>query len=994
MAAVSDQDIVSLTLSGSAPAPQAGPALAQPADYTGLISSTEQKYSLPQGLLGAIITKGERSGASAVSRKGAVGVGQLMPGTARDMGVTDPTDPAQNIDGAGRYLGQMLQRYGGDHTLAVAAYNAGPGAVDQHGGVPPYPETQAYVTRVLGQPAAQQGAGQSTGGDDIVSMTLGGKNPSLSAPSEGAAPPPTPTRPSVPTANSIAQMPDASPRASNDIVNANTGASYNPAQVKTLQQMAAAGMLDLSQGAFTTKAGTKTLPYVQTDPGVIPNGQGVYYVDLDGKLQQTAGDEVKPVEGLQQGGIQGLRDVKNSIANIDDVNPAFEAMLAKTNPGAAKNLARQAENHGQQAVENKLYDARYGGNGYALGGRIVGNIAGSAPIMALAPEASAISDADAVGNVVGQIGRFAAGGAGKTGAGVGNLLVRGGSLAARGAGEGAAAAALTSSASDTPLQDQVAAGALAGAVLSPAAKVIGGVAKSAGSAASEFGSSVNRLFGAPESKVFTPAEKAQAQEDALNYVNRLVQRAPAGSLDSPVEAAGKPITAAEALGRRGQTQLAVMARRSGDAGDVVESFMRQRQQAMPQRVLSDMASATGLDPAAISGDFAAHASDLRTAASPLYDKAYAAGGVGSQTLDALTSRPAMQAAMQRAMSIAAEEGRSPSELGFVVQNTPNAPTTEMRTVTQAVPGGGTRDVQVKVPVTGGSTPEMVQVQNPTAQTWDYVKRGLDDVINANRNPVTGKLILDEKGRAQLGTLNALRSELVKLNPAYGDALAAGGEPLRLEDAYRNAPKLMADNVPLNTFSAKFSALSPSEQQAHVGGFVNNLYERIEAGKLRLKDMQSPLFQKKMTIMLGPEKASAVTESLGHEAALMRTGSKINPNGGSPTAELTAADKDQEATMRTVAGAAGKVAKGDFLGAAAHALTDPFLGAVRGAQVPLNEASRTEAANLLMLAPSELKNRLVSLGNAQNPNFGYRGVIARQLVPASVITGNRLIGNAQ
>lgn len=114
-----------------------------------LIHAAAAREGIDPSLVRAVAQAESGLDARAVSPAGAKGVMQLMDGTARALGVVDPFDAAQNIAGGARYLKQMLGRYGGDVRRALAAYNTGPGAVDRHGGVPPYAETQAYVQRVL-----------------------------------------------------------------------------------------------------------------------------------------------------------------------------------------------------------------------------------------------------------------------------------------------------------------------------------------------------------------------------------------------------------------------------------------------------------------------------------------------------------------------------------------------------------------------------------------------------------------------------------------------------------------------------------------------------------------------------------------------------------------------------------------------------------------------------------------------------------------------------
>lgn len=116
-----------------------------------LVSAAARTHDLPLELLLAVIEAESNFNPQAVSPKGAQGLMQLMPQTARELGVADAFDPGANIDGGTRYLKAMLARFGNSLPLALAAYNAGPGAVQRNGAIPPYAETQRYVSGILGR---------------------------------------------------------------------------------------------------------------------------------------------------------------------------------------------------------------------------------------------------------------------------------------------------------------------------------------------------------------------------------------------------------------------------------------------------------------------------------------------------------------------------------------------------------------------------------------------------------------------------------------------------------------------------------------------------------------------------------------------------------------------------------------------------------------------------------------------------------------------------
>lgn len=118
-------------------------------EYRQYVTNTASKYEIEPDLIHAVIKTESNGNHRAVSRKGAMGLMQLMPSTANDMNVTNPFNPEENIEGGTRYLRYLLEKFNGNISLALAAYNAGPKTVERHGAIPPIFETREYVKRVL-----------------------------------------------------------------------------------------------------------------------------------------------------------------------------------------------------------------------------------------------------------------------------------------------------------------------------------------------------------------------------------------------------------------------------------------------------------------------------------------------------------------------------------------------------------------------------------------------------------------------------------------------------------------------------------------------------------------------------------------------------------------------------------------------------------------------------------------------------------------------------
>jgi hypothetical protein len=173
-----------------------------------------------------------------------------------------------------------------------------------------------------------------------------------------------------------------------------------------------------------------------------------------------------------------------------------------------------------------------------------------------------------------------------------------------------------------------------------------------------------------------------------------------------------------------------------------------------------------------------------------------------------------------------------------------------------------------------------------------VKRGLDDVLEGYRDKTSGKLRLDTQGRAVVKTQDMLRRELFKLNPEYEAAVKQGGEPLRLEEAFRNGGSLLLNTkVPAQDYMARFSTLGEADKQAWRGGIANQIFNLAQNGRLKPGTLATPAVKAKLVGALGKDAADQLIQTVERRMKLTKTGARINPAFGSQTYELGGAEAD-------------------------------------------------------------------------------------------------------
>ncbi|MCA4915743.1 MAG: hypothetical protein ING85_03850, partial [Phenylobacterium sp.] len=248
------------------------------------------------------------------------------------------------------------------------------------------------------------------------------------------------------------------------------------------------------------------------------------------------------------------------------------------------------------------------------------------------------------------------------------------------------------------------------------------------------------------------------EQIALRHINRNLQSS--GLTVDDLRAAPQGITAAEAMGRTGQRQLGSIARMEGETADELEGLISARVQGRPGALSDAFGRATGVDPDAAAGNIDAVVEAGRRRAAPLYEQAYADTIDVTPTLQGLTQRPAVQKAMRNARQMMQNDGLDPDALGLTVS--PQS----------------------------GEIPIMEVSKRPSMQLWDYVKRGLDDEIDALRDPISKTFKRPQEARQLTDMASTLRGELTSQSPAYRQALETSGDYLKADAAFKNAPRLV------------------------------------------------------------------------------------------------------------------------------------------------------------------------------------------------------------
>ncbi len=686
--------------------------------YGPIFAAAAAKYGVPQNLLLAQAQVESGFNPVAVSPTGAVGLMQLEPANYRAYGVTDPTDPVQNVNAGAHLMADDLRAAGGDVSRALTYY---------HGGMNPKnwgPQTRAYVQNVqkIMQPSAQQ------------PLTVASLRAMWGSPGAASAPQAQPMQGS------------------------------QPVTVASLRAMARDG-----QGAAPTAEQLE------------PSAMGRFMVGM-GRGFTDVGQTVKGAL------LHGAADVGFVPASV------------------AKNYDAQI------ASEKQLYESTKPTLGMDVG-QVAGQTAATLPAMlltqgtigAVAPRiAAALPEGSTAANAVRGVGNLLTGSAGEGMAGARGVAARTASASAQGAIMGAEGNALTG---NSPTK-----GAEMGAIAGPAARIVGK------------GLNVGRQFvGNLVSPLTTDLSPAATERVAIN---KLLQAAAAdgvtpeqivaqmrvmGSQATPIDA----VSALTAKMGGNVRQLGEeVAAAPGPAQGKAVSVLEGRADTAGARINDAVKAATEA-----SGDVHGEAADLmaqRSAqAAPLYEKALSGELFPDERLQAFLKDPVFQSGLARGQEIA--------RLDALAKNVPFNP--EDFASLKSTPGH-----EIPSPIVDASGQPLAitlvpgQAPSVSMRAADAAKRGLDDMVEQYRDPTTGRLVLDQRGRALNDVRHSFVNYLDQASPDYAAARAAWAGPSSSLDALEMGRRALTNDAEITTSTVQ--RMSPSDRQFFLSGVTRALQDKI------------------------------------------------------------------------------------------------------------------------------------------------------------------------
>lgn len=513
-----------------------------------------------------------------------------------------------------------------------------------------------------------------------------------------------------------------------------------------------------------------------------------------------------------------------------------------------------------------------------------------------------------------------------------------------GAGLGAAYGAGTNK--DDPVQGAEIGGTI-GAVTGVGAPYVAQGVRQAGGAVNQY------VRGLLDPTVAAANKSAATDQKVVGYLQKqLGARAAADISNDPAVQRGAPVTVAEVLGRNAMGDVAAMARRPGEAGDLATNVLTERQYGSGDpisgtnaRILDSFEDATGLHPTVAQSVQEAETEGGRKEVGPLYDAILSRPGtVYSDQLAALSKRPAIRSAAKQAYTDLLNQGKNPEDYGLYSAAAPDAPQAPAllgadgnrltgptgqnvapagsRSLTaQGTQLGPMRGQPVAAPEESTAAPDDVVFRGPTAQTWDLIKKTMGRQVD--RHPVTGAVLPDSQSPMNYGISTAsgdLTSALKNAIPGYDKALEESSTYLGGQAAFDRAQGMLFGNSRGKTVADTqkfFSSLKTAdEEQAARRAFASDILNSVNARNFRPTTLLSPAAQQKLSIVFGDDAARKIAAAALDEQNMAKFYGRAAPGNGPITSE---------ALMRSEEHDNGVI--GDML---THAATGAIHGGVEGA----------------------------------------------------------------